>query len=243
MKVRRTSPTLCIALDFAAASTSASRPQTKRHGSCGGSLGPLPAHSRAQEQDGVVMAGWLRRAFATTYERVEELVEVGLLHPLPDGNYEIHAYAPRNQTREMMTEIERDAGAGPAVATVGSPKRLHVTRYNRVTSVDVTTDDDASTASRPSHDAGSSSTHEAGSSHATSPQEPGAALAPSDPRLSSTISEDPEKGKKFTKYEGSNGKPGLAPTEPVTPYKRVTSDVVTEYENVRNALVPTSTSY
>ena len=240
MKVRRAKPYVCIDVDFAEHFRFQA---TTDIDAAAGAWVRCLAHSRAQEQDGVVMAGWLRRAFATTYERVEELVKVGLLHPLPDGNYEIHAYAPRNQTREMMTEDR--AATRERVRQwrqSGSPKRPHVTRYNRVTSVDVTTDDDASTASRPSHDAGSSSTHEAGSSHATSPQEPGAALAPSDPRLSSTISEDPEKGKKFTKYEGSNAKPGLAPTEPVTPYKRVTSDVVTEYENVRNALVPTSTS-
>jgi hypothetical protein len=62
------------------------------------------AYSRAQEQDGIVKLTWLRRTFASHYERVEELVAVGLLRLREDGDYEIHAYAPRNQTRAMLDE-------------------------------------------------------------------------------------------------------------------------------------------
>jgi hypothetical protein len=57
------------------------------------------AHSHAQEQNGIVKLPWLRRAFhGKQFERVEELVRVGLLRERNDGDYEIHGYAPRNGT-------------------------------------------------------------------------------------------------------------------------------------------------
>jgi hypothetical protein len=67
------------------------------------------AHSRAQEQDGRVTLAWLRRNFATSFDRIEDLVAVGLLHVRADGDYEIHRYAPRNQTRTMAEEARLDA--------------------------------------------------------------------------------------------------------------------------------------
>jgi len=62
------------------------------------------AHSRAQEQDGIVKAVWARRTFAATFERIDELVAVGLLMVREDGDYELRSYAPRNQTSQMLEQ-------------------------------------------------------------------------------------------------------------------------------------------
>src|ERR1700689_3297536 len=61
-------------------------------------------YTRAQEQDGVVRKAWLQRTFEHHYERVEALIRVGLLRLRDDGDYDLHAYAPRNQTRAMLEE-------------------------------------------------------------------------------------------------------------------------------------------
>jgi hypothetical protein len=68
------------------------------------------AHSRRQELDGVVPRSFLRRACpGKRFKRVDELVRVGLLRLREDGDYEIHAYAPRNQTRAMLAEERGNA--------------------------------------------------------------------------------------------------------------------------------------
>jgi hypothetical protein len=99
VKVRRAKPYVCVDCDFAdhfrfqaAADLDA----------VAGAWLRCLAHSRAQEQDGIVKRTWLRRNFVDTFARIEELVAVGLLLPRSDGDYEIHAYAPRNQTRAML---------------------------------------------------------------------------------------------------------------------------------------------
>jgi hypothetical protein len=108
------------------------------------------AYSRAQEQDGVVKASWLKRTFARTYERVDELVAVGLLRLREDGDYELHAYAPRNQTRSMLAESRemtrqrvatwRERSASDRDGELEPASTDDVTRYKGVTSDVVTTD-------------------------------------------------------------------------------------------------------
>jgi len=137
----------------------------------------------------------------------------------------------RTSTRERVRQCRQSEAPKPAV-----------TRYKAVTSDVVTNDDGASVSTASPRDGGLSSTREAEGSHGTSPHEAGAAVAPSDPLLSSTLSQDPEKRGESCEYEGPSAKPGPAMTDPVTRYELVTRDAVTEYENVRNALVPTSTS-
>ena len=68
------------------------------------------AHSYAQEQNGIVNLSWLRRTYAgKMFERVEELVRVGLLRKRDDGDYEIYGYAPRNgplrPNRSLTAEV------------------------------------------------------------------------------------------------------------------------------------------
>jgi hypothetical protein len=72
---------------------------------------------------------------------VEELVRVGLLHVRDDGDYEIHAYAPRNQTKAMLAE-ERDNTRERVRALRernAAPKGAGVTPYNRVSNAFVPT--------------------------------------------------------------------------------------------------------
>jgi len=99
MKVRRLKPYICVDCDYA---EHFRFQETKDLDAAAGTWLRCLAHSRAQEQDGIVKTAWLRRTFATTYHRVEELLAVGLLRAREDGDYEIHAYAPRNQTRSML---------------------------------------------------------------------------------------------------------------------------------------------
>ena len=101
MRVRRPKPYVCVDCDFA---EHFRFQDTKDLEAAAGTWLRCLAYSRAQEQDGVVKASWLKRTFARTYERVDELVAVGLLRLREDGDYELHAYAPRNQTRAMLAE-------------------------------------------------------------------------------------------------------------------------------------------
>ena len=104
MKVRRTKPYVCVDVDFA----DHFRFQEARDlDLAAGSWLRCLAYSRAQEQDGLVRATWLQRAFVGSLDRVEDLVRVGLLRQREDGDYELHAYAPRNQTRAML-EADRN---------------------------------------------------------------------------------------------------------------------------------------
>ncbi len=236
MKVRRAKPYVCVDVDYADHHRFQATSDIE---AASGTWLRCLAHSRAQEQDGVVMAAWLRRTFASTYERVEELIRVGLLRVREDGDYEIHAYAPRNQTRAMVAE-ERAATRERVREwrRSGGPNRSEVTRYKGVTNADVTNDDRTS----PSPRGGSSSTREANGSHTASPREARAALAPSALGLSSAPSSETETREKSDACEASGATPGPAPTGSVTPYNRVTTDDVTPYETVSNAFVPTSIS-
>jgi hypothetical protein len=99
LKVRRTKPYVCIDVDFAEHfrfQKSADLDATT------GTWLRCMAHSRAQELDGVVPAGWVKRTFVDHMDRIEDLISVGLLLLRDDGDYELRAYAPRNQTRAMM---------------------------------------------------------------------------------------------------------------------------------------------
>ena len=101
MTVRRNKPYVCVDCDFA---DHFRFQATKDLDAAVGAWLRCLAHSRAQEQDGRVTLAWLRRNFGTSFDRIEELVAVGLLRQRGDGDYEIHAYAPRNQTRVMIDE-------------------------------------------------------------------------------------------------------------------------------------------
>jgi len=108
MRVRRTKPYVCVDCDY----FDHSRFQaTSDVDATAGTWLRCLAHSRAQEQDGVVKLAWLQRPFAATFERVEDLIKVGLLRLRDDGDYDIHAYAPRNQTRAKLDQ-DRKAARG-----------------------------------------------------------------------------------------------------------------------------------
>jgi hypothetical protein len=107
MKVHRPKPYVCVECDFA---EHLRFQKTKDLENAIGTWMRCLTHSRAQEQDGLVTQSWLRRAFVgKRFKRVEELVRVGLLHVRDDGDYELHAYAPRNQTKAMLAEVRGNA--------------------------------------------------------------------------------------------------------------------------------------
>src|SRR5580658_6955104 len=136
MTVRRTKPYVCVDCDYA---EHFRFQETKDLETAAGTWLRCLAHSRAQEQDGVVKLSWLRRAFVgKKFKRVDELVRVGLLLKRDDGDYEIHAYAPRNQTKAMM-EDER-AGTRERMTALRKRERkaAHVTAHIRVTNPSVT---------------------------------------------------------------------------------------------------------
>jgi hypothetical protein len=136
MNVRRTKPYVCVDCDYA---EHFRFQETKDLETAAGTWLRCLAHSRAQEQDGVVKLSWLRRAFVgKKFKRVDELVRVGLLLKRDDGDYEIHAYAPRNQTKAMM-EDER-AGTRERMTALRKRERkaAHVTAHIRVTNPSVT---------------------------------------------------------------------------------------------------------
>jgi hypothetical protein len=120
VRVRRAKPYVCIDCDFA---DHFRFQDTKDLGAAAGTWLRCLAYSRAQEQDGLVKASWLRRTFVADYERVEELVAVGLLRLQEDGDYLLHAYAPRNQTRAMLEEDRLAARERMAAARERPRKR------------------------------------------------------------------------------------------------------------------------
>ena len=128
MRVRRVKPYVCVDCDYA---EHFRFQETKDLDAAAGTWLRCLVHSRAQEQDGIVKTAWLRRTFAGTYERVEELVAVGLLRPRDDGDFEIHAYAPRNQTRAMLRDGLTDARE--RMATVRSKRTESRTKKPRPT--------------------------------------------------------------------------------------------------------------
>ena len=136
MTVRRTKPYVCIDCDYA---EHFRFQETKDLEAAAGTWLRCLAHSRAQEQDGIVKLSWLRRSFVgKKFARIDELVRVGLLRKQEDGDYEIHAYAPRNQTRAMIKE-ER---AGTRLRMTALRQRGRnvedVTAHNLVTNPPVT---------------------------------------------------------------------------------------------------------
>jgi hypothetical protein len=135
MNVRRTKPYVCVDCDYA---EHFRFQETKDLEASAGTWLRCLAHSRAQEQDGVVKLSWLRRTFVgKKFRRVDELVRVGLLRKR-DGDYEIHAYAPRNQTKSMIEE-ER-AGTRERMTALRQRGRNAegVTAHNLVTDPTVT---------------------------------------------------------------------------------------------------------
>ena len=143
MKVRRIKPYVCVDCDYA---DHRRFQATEDIDAAAGTWLRCLAYSRAQQQDGLVKLAWLRRTFATSYGRVEELIKVGLLRVRDDGDYEIHAYAPRNQTRAMMDE-ERTATRERVREWRRSDraKRDPVTEYTSVTAAAAAFDDRAAT--------------------------------------------------------------------------------------------------
>jgi hypothetical protein len=231
LRVRRAKPYVCVDIDFAEHHRFQA---TADVDAAAGTWLRCLAYSRAQEQDGIVKAGWLRRTFAANYERVDELVKVGLLCLRPDGDYEIHAYAPRNQTRAMIEE-ER-ASTRERVRHFRRSGRSDVTRYKRVTNGVVTITDHASA----SHDAGPHAIHGAARSHTSAYDGDLAAVLRSDAERVTDPSSAPESEALSSECETPAAGAASPSTDPVTRYKAVTSDVVTPYKHVSNAFVPTS---
>jgi hypothetical protein len=136
MNVRRTKPYVCVDCDYA---EHFRFQETKDLEAAAGTWLRCLVHSRAQEQDGIVKLSWLRRTFAgKKFTRVDELVRVGLLRKRDDGDYEIHAYAPRNQTKAVINE-ER-AGTRERMTALRHRGRNaeSVTAHNLVTNANVT---------------------------------------------------------------------------------------------------------
>jgi hypothetical protein len=106
MSVRRAKPYVCVDCDFA------DHPRFLSARDLDVSAGVwlrCLAYSRAQELDGVVKAAWVKRTFAKKkLRRIDELVAVGLLRVREDGDYELRAYAPRNQTKAMIDEARSE---------------------------------------------------------------------------------------------------------------------------------------
>jgi hypothetical protein len=131
MNVRRTKPYVCIDCDYA---EHFRFQETKDLEAAAGTWLRCLAHSRAQEQDGVVKLSWLRRSFAgKKFARIDELVRVGLLRKRDDGDFEIHAYAPRNQTRAMINEEREGARLRMIALRQRGGSAEPVTANNRVT--------------------------------------------------------------------------------------------------------------
>src|SRR5580698_3627225 len=145
MNVRRTKPYVCVDCDYA---EHFRFQETKDLETAAGTWLRCLAHSRAQEQDGVVTLSWLRRTFVgKKFKRVDELVRVGLLRLREDGDYEIHAYAPRNQTRAMIAEERANTRERVRALRQRSapPQAGRVTEYKRVTNAIVPTSTSIST--------------------------------------------------------------------------------------------------
>jgi len=194
MRVRRVKPYVCVDCDYA---EHFRFQDTKDVDAAAGTWLRCLTYSRAQEQDGLVKASWLQRTFATTYERVEDLVRVGLLRLREDGDYELHAYAPRNQTRAMLEEErglarERMASARNAKTSTKRRRSPEQTPNKRRTSALVPT----STSSSIKHTSTSSSPC-------------------SSPSSGVSVVEDPEIQGRYGIHEGGPGGAGAA--HPRTP--------------------------
>jgi len=213
------------------------------------------AYSRAQEQDGVVKASWLRRTFARSYERVDELVAVGLLRLREDGDYELHAYAPRNQTRAMLAESRETTRQRVATWRErsasdrdGEPEPVSsddVMRYKGVTSDVVTNDaepDDDSVVDTEGGDLATrpSSGVAIGHSENESSRSPALLLSASDRRVEhDDDSRIPRSDEHIaSSFEARVSDPGAS----VTRYKAVTRGEKEANKTRCNAFVPTSTS-
>jgi len=147
VRVRRHKPYVCVDCDF---EDHFRFQDTRDLEVTAGTWVRCLAHSRAQEQDGVVKLSWLRRAFpGKRFKRVEELVRVGLLHVRDDGDYEIHAYAPRNQTKAMLAEERENTRERVRALRErnAAPEGGGVTPYNRVSNAFVPTSTSTSSSS------------------------------------------------------------------------------------------------
>jgi hypothetical protein len=222
VRVRRAKPYVCVDCDYA---EHFRFQKTKDVDGAAGTWLRCLAHSRAQEQDGIVTAAWIHRTFARRMKRIEELVSVGLLHKRDDGDYELHAYAPRNQTHAMLEE-ER--------AT--TRERVSAWRERAPSATESVTADARSATSRPRAKktiterspielAASANV----SSLAVATRSPDAPGAPSSSTISSTA--DSEVAETSPELSENPSREGEASGAAVTMYERVT-----------NAFVPTSTS-
>src|SRR5580658_9872262 len=131
MTVRRTKPYVCVDCDYA---EHFRFQETKDLEAASGTWLRCLAHSRAQEQDGIVKLSWLRRTFVgKRFARVDELLRVGLLRKRDDGDYEIHAYAPRNQTKAMIEEERVATRQRMTALRERGRSAANVTAHHRVT--------------------------------------------------------------------------------------------------------------
>jgi hypothetical protein len=136
MNVRRTKPYVCVDCDYA---EHFRFQETKDLEAAAGTWLRCLAHSRAQEQDGVVKLSWLRRTFmGKKFARVDELVRVGLLCKRDDGDYQIHAYAPRNQTKAVIDEDRAGTRERMIALRQRGRNAESVTAHNLVTNPSVT---------------------------------------------------------------------------------------------------------
>jgi hypothetical protein len=252
LRVRRPKPYVCVDCDFA---DHFRFQETKDLEAAAGTWLRCLAYSRAQEQDGVVKATWLRRTFSRTYERVEELVAVGLLRLREDGDYELHAYAPRNQTRAMLAESRettrqrvatwRERAASDRDGEPEHASSDDVTRYSGVTS-DVVTRDEDGVGDAVVRDMGEQLPIREAEGVSTGHSEDG---SPPSMALSSSSSSGGVKTDRETRIPRSDEDIGTAFEAPsseagaaVTRYKAVTRGKKEADKTRCNAFVPTSTS-
>jgi hypothetical protein len=211
MSIRRAKPYVCVDCDFADHPRFLSVRDLEV--SAGVRLRCL-AYSRAQELDGVVKRAWVKRTFVKKkLRRIEELVAVGLLRVREDGDYELHAYAPRNQTKAMLDEARTE-------------RRDRVARWRALRQ---DAPDPAGSDRDPDGDAaGVDLGSNRDSSGIPTASESTADLRLLEERARKESSENPKREEHFAEL-GSSREPPDGPH-------------VTRYKSVRNAFVPTSTS-
>jgi hypothetical protein len=243
VKVRRTKPYVCVDCDFADHHRFQA---TADVDAAAGTWLRCLAYSRAQEQDGVVKLAWLRRTFASTYGRVEELIDVGLLRLRDDGDYELHAYSPRNQTHAMIEEerasardrmsARRSALAEPRPAVTPNKRRTNAERSanERRTipnTIPTRADGDLATSGSETPDDGASS-HEGEASATLAPSELPSVMAAS----------SPENANPDGSFGAEVGAPSARSSELVRANNDVTNGEPSPNERRTIALVPISTS-
>jgi hypothetical protein len=211
VSIRRAKPYVCVDCDFADHPRFLSVRDLEV--SAGVWLRCL-AYSRAQELDGVVKRAWIKRTFTKKkHRRIEELVAVGLLRLREDGDYELHAYAPRNQTKAMLEDARTERRERTA-----RWRALHHDTPNPAGSDRDANGDAAGVESGTSRDSSGIPTESESSMGSIGLEE----------RARKESAEKPKREEHFAEHACSGESPdGLR---------------VTRYKSVRDAFVPTSTS-